>query len=185
MTFMDLANNRQSDRAFTAQEVNRKDLLKCVQAAQLAPSACNSQPWKFIVIDDAEVLKQAGAAIANNPLGINKFAETAPALVAVVEEPATLMPGIRDKVNANRWAQFDLGSATTHFCLQAAEMGLSTCIMGAFDQEKMHALLGIPEESRVFVMLAVGYPSGATRTKNRKELNAIHSFNRYSNQNEA
>ncbi len=179
MSFMDLANNRQSDRAFTTQEVSRKDLLKCVQAAQLAPSACNSQPWKFVIVDDAAVLKQVSAAIANNPMGINKFAETAPVLVAVVEEPAVLMPGIRDKINANRWAQFDLGSATEHFCLQAAELGLSTCIMGAFDETAIRAALGIPEESRVFVMLAVGYPSGTIRTKTRKELNAIHSFNKY------
>ena len=179
MSFMELANNRQSDRAFAAQEVSRKDLLKCVQAAQLAPSACNSQPWKFIVIDNAEVLKQAGEAISNNPLGINKFAETAPVLVAVVEEPATLMPKIQGKVPSNRWAQFDLGSATEHFCLQAAELGLSTCIMGAFNEEALKDLLGIPEDRRIFVMLAVGYPSGTIRTKVRKELNAIHCFNKY------
>lgn len=179
MSFMDLATNRQSDRAFTAQEVSRNDLLKCVQAAQLAPSACNSQPWKFVIIDDAELVKQVGTAISNNPLGINKFAETAPVLVAVVEEPATLMPKIQGKVPSNRWAQFDLGSATEHFCLQAAELGLSTCIMGAFDGDALKNLLNVPEDRRIFVMLAVGYPSGSTRTKVRKELNAIHCFNQY------
>ena len=179
MTFMDLATTRQSDRAFTAQEVSREDLLKCIQAAQLAPSACNSQPWKFIVIDDAELVKQAGVAVSNNPLGINKFAETAPILVAVIEEQAVLMPKIQGKIDSNRWAQFDLGSATEHFCLQAAELGLSTCIMGAFDEAKMKELLHVPEGRRIFIMLAVGYPSGTARTKVRKELNAIHSFNSY------
>lgn len=179
MTFMDLANTRQSDRAFTAQEVRREDLLTCIQAAQLAPSACNSQPWKFIVIDDAELLKQAGIAVSGNTLGINKFAETAPVLVAVIEEPAVLMPKIQGKIESNRWAQFDLGSATEHFCLQAAELGLSTCIMGAFDEAKLKELLHVPEDRRIFVMLAVGYPSGTTRTKMRKELNAIHNFNSY------
>ena len=179
MTFMDLATTRQSDRAFIAQEVRREDLLKCVQAAQLAPSACNSQPWKFVIIDDAELVKQAGTAISNNPLGINKFAETAPVLVAVVEEPAVLMPKIQGKVESNRWAQFDLGSATEHFCLQAAELGLSTCIMGAFNEDALKTLLGVPADRRIFVTLAVGYPSGTARTKVRKELHAIHSFNGY------
>ena len=179
MSFMELANNRQSDRAFTAEEVSRKDLLKCVQAAQLAPSACNSQPWKFIIIDDAALVKEAGKAVSDNPMGINKFAETAPVLVAVVEEPATLMPKIQGKVDSNRWAQFDLGSATEHFCLQAAELGLGTCIMGAFNEAALKALLQVPETSRIFVVLAVGHPSGNTRTKTRKELNAIHCFNRY------
>jgi nitroreductase len=89
------------------------------------------------------------------------------------------MPKIQGKVDSNRWAQFDLGSATEHFCLQAAELGLSTCIMGAFDEAKMKELLHVPEDRRIFIMLAVGYPSGTARTKVRKELNAIHSFNSY------
>lgn len=180
MSFMELANNRQSDRNFTNREVSRKDLLKCLQAAQLAPSACNSQPWKFIVIDNPELVKQAAAAVADNPAGINKFCATAPVLVAVVEEHAVLMPGIRNTIPADRWSKFDLGSATEHFCLQAAELGLGSCIMGAFNEDKLKELLKIPQERRIFVMLAVGYPAGNTiRTKTRKELNAIHCFNQY------
>lgn len=180
MSFMELANNRQSDRSFTNQEVSRKDLLKCLQAAQLAPSACNSQPWKFIVIDNPAVRKQAAAAIADNPAKINAFCETAPVLVAVVEEPAVLMPRMRELVAQDRWSKFDLGSATEHFCLQAAELGLSSCIMGAFNEDKLKTLLNIPEDRHIFVMLAVGYPANNTiRSKARKELNAIHCFNQY------
>lgn len=176
MSFMELANNRQSDRAFTTQEVSRKDLLKCVQAAQLAPSACNSQPWKFIILDQPELRQQAAEVLADNPKGINKFAASAPVLVAVIEEPATLIGG----VVSNRWAQFDLGSATEHFCLQAAELGLGTCIMGAFNHDKMAELLKLPQDRRVFVMLAVGHRSSdIIRTKSRKELGAIHCFNQY------
>ena len=61
MTFLELARTRQSHRAFTSQVVRREDLLTCVQAAQLAPSACNSQPWKFVIIDDAAKAKDAVA----------------------------------------------------------------------------------------------------------------------------
>lgn len=177
MSFMELANNRQSERGFSAQEVSRKDLLKCLQAAQLAPSARNLQPWKFIVIDDPQLVKQAAAAVADNPLGLNKFTETAPVLVAVVDTPAPQQQG---KVVSNRWAQFDLGSATEHFCLQATELGLGTCIMGAFNEAKLKELLHVPQERSIVVMLAVGYPaSNQLRTKARKELNAIHCFNQY------
>ena len=180
MTFLELARTRQSDRAFTTQAVSREDLLTCVQAAQLAPSACNSQPWKFVIIDDAVKVKEIGALISsNNPLGINKFAETAPVLVAVVEEPAVLMAKAQGTVPNDRWAKFDLGSATEHFCLQAAELGLGTCIMGAFDSEAINAALDLPKDRNVFIMLAVGYPSGNTRTKVRKEVDKICSFNRY------
>ena len=179
MAFLDLARTRQSDRTFTDQAVSREDLLTCVQAAQLAPSACNSQPWKFVIIDDATLVKQIGAMIANNPLGINKFAETAPVLVAVVEEEAKLMAKADGKVAGDRWAKFDLGSATEQFCLQAAELGLGTCIMGAFDAVAVKDALGLPEERNIFVMLAVGYPAGSTRTKMRKEVETICCFNRY------
>ncbi len=174
MNFMDLANIRQSDRTFTTQKVERAELLKCLQAAQTAPSARNLQPWKFIILDDPELVQQAAAIIAENKLGINKFAQTAPVLVAVVEEPNSAAPD-----TPNKWVQFDLGSATEHFCLQAAELGLGTCIMGAFHEEKMKNLLHVPQERRIFVMLAVGYPAEETRTKTRKELNAIHCFNQY------
>lgn len=176
MTFLELARKRQSDRNFTTEEVSRKDLLKCVQAAQLAPSACNSQPWKFVIVDNADIREKALAAIVDNPMRINKFAEGAPVLVAVVEEPAVLM----DKSINNKWAQFDLGSATQYFCLQAAELGLGTCIMGAFNPDAMAEALQIPKTSRVFMMLAVGHPAGETRTKSRRDLDAIHSFNSYS-----
>lgn len=174
MSFMELANNRQSERGFTAQEVSRKDLLKCLQAAQLAPSARNLQPWKFVVLDDPAIVKQAAATISDNPLGINKFAETAPVLVAVMEEP------LAPNGQVNRWAQFDLGSATEHFCLQAAELGLGTCIMGAFNEARLKALLNIPQERHIMVVLAVGHPAGnGIRTKVRKDLNAIHCFNQF------
>lgn len=176
MSFMELANNRQSDRSFTTEEVSRKDLLKCLQAAHLAPSACNSQPWKFVVIDNPKLLKQAAAAIQDNPKGLNKFAETAPVLVAVVEEQAILIGNQK----SNHWAQFDLGSTTEHFCLQAAELGLGTCIMGAFHEEKMKELLNVPKDRRIFIMIAVGHPtSKVIRTKSRKELSAVHCFNQY------
>ena len=95
MNFMDLANIRQSDRTFTTQKVERAELLKCLQAAQTAPSARNLQPWKFIILDDPELVQQAAAIIAENKLGINKFAQTAPVLVAVVEEPNSAAPGVQ------------------------------------------------------------------------------------------
>lgn len=175
MEFLELASKRQSDRAFSERKVDRETLLKCVEAARLAPSACNSQPWRFVIIDDDALRAQAADVIANNPMRINKFAATAPVLVAAVEEPA-MLAGNRQ---SNQWAQFDLGCATEHFCLQAAELGLGTCIMGAFNAEKMKELLHVPEASRIFVMLAVGYPANETRAKMRRDAQAICSFNGY------
>lgn len=177
MDFLTLAGKRQSERLYQNKKVAREDILTCLEAARLAPSACNSQPWKFIVIDDENLRTQVAAAIADNPTGINKFAETAPVLVAVVEEPAKL---ISDKIPSDSWSYYDLGAATEHFCLQAAELGLGTCIMGAFDPDKIKALLDIPDERKLRIMVALGYPNSDTlRTKLRKEIKDIASFNNY------
>ena len=68
------------------------------------------------------------------------------------------MPRMKELVANDRWSRFDLGSATEHFCLQAAELGLSSCIMGAFNEDKLKELLKVPADRHIFVMLAVGYP---------------------------
>jgi nitroreductase len=110
---------------------------------------------------------------------MNKFTASVPVLVAVVQENMNLEAKVGALVKNKDYSMMDLGLAIDHFCLQAAELGLSTCIMGAFDEAKMKELLHVPEDRRIFIMLAVGYPSGTARTKVRKELNAIHSFNSY------
>ena len=177
MDFLTLAGKRQSDRGYQDQPVKREDILTCLEAARLAPSACNSQPWKFVVVDEPNLRKELADAITNNPAGINKFAATAPVFVAVVEETAKL---INDSIPSDTWSYYDLGAATEHFCLQAAELGLGTCIMGAFDNNKVKDLLKIPAERKLRVIVALGYPSSdVLRTKMRKEIKDIASFNGY------
>ena len=178
MGIFDLALTRQSVRAFTEEPVNRNDIMTCLKTARIAPSACNSQPWKFVVVDDPEILKQASAAIVDNGMGINQFSQTAPVLIAVVEEEALLIRK-GGKVPNDKWAKFDLGHATELFCLQAAELGLGTCIMGAFNEEKMHEVLHVPADRHIYVMLALGHPSGTIREKTRNDLETIYSFNQY------
>lgn len=178
MDFLTLAKTRQSVRGYTAQKVSREAIEKCLEAARLAPSACNSQPWKMVVVDDPQVLAQVAEAV--NPEGspMNKFARQAPVLVAVVEEEAVLMKGAEDK--KMRWVGIDNGSAIEHFCLQAAELGLGTCIMGAFIEEKVKEILQIPQDRTVKIVISLGYPENTTiRQKVRRELNQVASFNRY------
>lgn len=180
MDFLTLAAKRQSDRSYSEQPVDRKDILTCLEAARLAPSACNSQPWKFIVIDDDHLRSKVADAIYQNPAKLNQFAATAPVLVAVVEEEAKLMESVRDRIPANTWSYYDLGAAVEHFCLQAAELDLGTCIMGAFDGTAIKELLQIPAERNLRVMLTLGHPaSQVQRTKLRKEISDISSFNGY------
>lgn len=82
MDFSELILKRQSDRKYSPEPVAKDDIMKCLEAARLAPSACNSQPWKFVVIDDrGKLLEMSEAAIG---LGMNKFTVQVPVMIAVV-----------------------------------------------------------------------------------------------------
>lgn len=177
MEFLELVNKRQSDRKYAPKPVAREHILKCLEAARLAPSACNSQPWKFIVVDDrAKLAEMSEAAIG---LGMNKFTVQVPLLVAVVQENMNLSAKAGSIVKSKDYSMMDLGIAVEHFCLQAAELGLGTCIMGWFDEKKVKKLLGVPRSRRIQLLIALGHPDAPTREKIRKPLEAIASWNGY------
>ena len=178
MDFLTLAQVRQSVRAYQEKTVDRADVVKCLEAARLAPSACNSQPWKMVVADEPELLRRLAEAICPEGSPINKFVYQVPVLVAVVEEEAVLRAGA--PFDAGRWVGIDNGSAITHFCLQAAELGLGTCIMGSFNEEQIKKLLAIPEDKTVKVVIALGHPADNTiRPKVRRPLEQFAAFNHY------
>lgn len=176
MNLSELILKRQSDRKYESRAVDRELVLKCLEAARLAPSACNSQPWKFIVVDDTVLLSQLGAAAAG--MGMNGFAREVPVIVAVVLEKMNLTARIGSVIKDKEYSLLDMGIAVEHFCLQAAELGLGTCIMGWFDEKKVKKLLGI-KGKRVPLLISLGYPAGETRKKVRKSLDEISSWNKY------
>lgn len=177
MDFSELIVRRQSDRKYSPRPVAREDVLKCLEAARLAPSACNSQPWKFVAVDDrALLMDMAEAAIG---LGMNKFTVQAPVIVAVVQESMNMSAKAGSLVKNKDYSMMDLGMAVENFCLQAAELGLGTCIMGWFDEGKVKKLLGVPSGRRVQLLITLGYPDAPTRTKVRKPLEEMSSWNKY------
>lgn len=177
MDFSELILKRQSDRRYAPKPVAREHILKCLEAARLAPSACNSQPWKFIVVDDrAKLAELSEAAIG---LGMNKFTVQVPVMVAVVQEKMNLEAKAGALVKDKDYSLMDLGMAVEHFCLQAAELGLGTCIMGWFDEKRVRKALGVPRGRRVQLLLTLGYPDSPTRAKVRKPLEEISSWNTY------
>lgn len=177
MDFLELAHKRQSDRKYLPKPVEREDILKCIEAARLAPSACNSQPWKFIVVDDPA--KLAEMADAAEGLGMNKFTHNVPVIVAVVLEKMNASARLGSLVKNKDYSIMDVGIAVEHFCLQAAELGLGTCIMGWFDEKRIASLLGVPKGKRIPLIISLGYPAGYTRRKVRKPLEEMSSWNSY------
>lgn len=177
MEFSELIQKRQSDRKYAPKPVAREHILKCLEAARLAPSACNSQPWKFVVVDDrAKLAVMSEAAIG---LGMNKFTVQVPVLVAVVQEPMNLSAKAGALAKDKDYSMMDLGMAVEHFCLQAAELGLGTCIMGWFDEKRIKKLLGVPRSRRIQLLISLGCPDAPTRQKIRKPLEEISSWNTY------
>lgn len=177
MEFSELVQKRQSDRKYAPKPVAREHILKCLEAARMAPSACNSQPWKFVVVDDrVRLIQISDAAIG---LGMNKFTVQVPVLVAVVQENMNLEAKAGAVVKNKDYSMMDLGMAVENFCLQAAELGLGTCIMGWFDEKKVKEVLGVPRGRRVQLLIALGHPDAPTRSKVRKPLEEMSSWNEY------
>ena len=175
-TFMDLVFRRESCRDYDASRpVEREKLVRCLEAARMSPSACNSQPWHFTVVLDGEVLPRLAECVQEG--GMNRFASRCPAMVVVTEEKANLTARLGGAIKDQQYAQTDIGLAVAHFCLEAVDQGLSTCILGWFHEKKIKALLGIPEGSRVRLVLCVGYAAQkALREKKRKSLEEIARF---------
>ena len=177
MDFRELITKRQSERQYDTRPVESEKIMLCIEAARMAPSACNAQPWKFVVVDEPELKTQLANAIAG--MGMNKFAFGAPAIIAIVLEKPNVMSKIGSVLKGKEYTLMDIGIAATHFCLQATELGLGTCIIGWFDEKKVRKLLQIPNKKRIPLLLTVGYATDELRKKQRKELKVMYSSNKY------
>lgn len=180
-SFLELVKHRQSTRKYTDRPVPREDILKCIEAARLAPSASNSQPWKFIIVDEPDLKNQIAKLTYDNVIKFNKFADRAPAIVVITLEKAKTITRVGRAIKKKEWPLMDIGIAAEHFCLQADEMGLGTCMIGWFYEKKAKELLNAPEERSIALMISVGYPPEdyRIRDKRRKTLEEITSYNSY------
>lgn len=179
MKFRDLVEARQSVRQFEpGRPIPRETLERCLEAARLAPSACNSQPWSFVVVDDpAQVRALAEESCCRPPYGMNKFAADASAIVAVVTEKMKLAARLGAQFRGVQYSLVDVGIAGEHLVLQAQEEGLGSCWLGWFNERAVKRRLGIPRRSKVDLMICLGYPAdGQLRVKVRRPLADIRRY---------
>lgn len=179
MNFQELVNKRQSNRAYSNKDVEKEKVIQCIEAARMAPSACNSQPWKFIVVDNPELKKKLAQTTSNRLLPLNHFTNQAPVHVVIVNEGSNFTATLGNKIKNRNFSLIDIGIAAEHFCLQAEELGLGTCMIGWFKEKEVKSLLNIPEKKRPELIITIGYPSDEYRIKKRKNLNKIMSYNQY------
>ena len=181
MDFLDIMKNRRSCRSFIpGKTVSREDLLKIVEAGRLSPSGCNSQPWKFIVVDSPEAkAKLCDAIVVENGMTGAPWREQVSAFIIFVEQEAKVMPSVVAHYHdTQRFAPGDIGSACMNMCHEAYSLGLATCMIGMNDQQKMEEYFGIPAGRDVRLVLAIGYAADNTPVnKVRKPLDEVCSFN--------
>ena len=178
MDFLQLVMSRQSDRAYDKERsVEPEKLERILEAARLAPSACNAQPWKFVVVTDRELSRKVGKAAAG--LGMNKFAKDAPVHILVVEESANITSLLGGKVKDKHFHLIDVRIAAAHIVLAAESEGLGSCILGWFDEKEIKQLTGIPASKRLLLDIIVGYPLKEKRKKIRKVKEKVISYNGY------
>ena len=135
MSFLNLINKRYSCRKYKNQSVEIEKIELCIEAARLAPSASNSQPWKFIVVNDPALKEKVTNETYNSLVSFNKFVHHAPVVIAIVLENPKLITQIGKKIKNKDWPLIDIGIAAEHFCLQAAEIGLGTCMLGWYNEK--------------------------------------------------
>lgn len=181
MKFLELIEKRQSDRRYIDKEVENEKIERCLEAARLAPSASNSQPWTFIVINDPDLKEK----VARKTIGIaktfNTFVQEANVIVAIVQEKPKLLTELAGRLKKKEWPLIDIGIAAEHFCLQAVEEGLGTCILGWFDEKAVKALLKIPKSNTIPLLLTLGYTPEdyRLRKKVRKSFDEVVKWNSY------
>lgn len=179
MNFLELVKHRQSDRAYSPQEIEPEKLNYILEAARLSPSACNAQPWKVIVVTGHDKRVAIADATASKVLGMNHFTKQAPVQLVVVEESANFTSTVGGWMQSKRYQQLDLGIITAHISLAAADQGLGSCIIGWFDEKKIRKTLNIPKNKHVAMVIMLGYSTQNLREKKRKSIETIVSYNEY------
>ena len=181
MALLDLLKHRKSIRDFLDRPVERKKIMMCLEAARLAPSACNSQPWKFIVVDDRQLKDKLGDAAFRGIYSMDSFCKMAPVMVVVVSEKSKFLARIGGMFRGTKYYLIDIGVAIEHFVLQAEDLGLGTCWIGWFNERAVKSVLEIPHRKKIDILIALGYYD---REKlgpehDREPIDKIASFNSY------
>ena len=172
MDFLEIANARQSCRAYEAgREVEQEKLDAILEAVRLAPSACNGQPY-FLTVCTGETAKQVASACMG--MGMNKFAAQAPVLIVISEMPYVKSAALGAKVKGNDYRSMDIGIATAYLTAEAAAQGLGSCILGWLDDDKIRQICGL--EHPVRLVITLGYAADQPRQKKRKELGELVKF---------
>ncbi len=171
MNFQEIAENRQSCRAYDpARSVEREKLEAILASARLSPSACNGQPY-HITVCCGESAKRV--AKATQSMGMNKFTSDAPVMLVISEKPYVKTAALGAKVKNNDYRSIDMGILSAYITAEATAQGLGTCMLGWFEDAKLRDICGLDEPVRLVISL--GYPAEGDklRPKKRKDIEEL------------
>ena len=168
MNFIEIARARQSCRRYDPTRVVEEEKLAAIlEAAQLAPSACNGQPYHLTVCRDDTARAVAKATMG---MGMNKFAADAPILIVISEKPYVKTAALGAKVKGNDYRSIDIGIVAAYLTAEAAAQGLGTCILGWLDDDKIRAICDLDGAARLVITLGYAADGDPLREKKRKSL---------------
>ena len=180
MDFSRLITRRHSVRKYADRQVPEELLEHLVEAVRLSPSASNSQPWRLILVTEPALKDRVARATFSRLVSFNRFAVQAPVLAVLVVEKAKVITQIGGRLKDRDFPLIDIGIAAAHFCLQATDLGLGTCMLGWFDEPRIREMLHIPADRRIGLVITLGYAAEAQiRPKQRKSASLMCSRNSY------
>lgn len=177
--FQNLVTQRRSIRRYLGQPVEREKILTCIDAARLAPSAENVQPWRFLIIDEPEIKKDFSREVFSGIYFISRFAAKAPVLILILARLDIIANRIGKQIQNIHFYLIDIGIAGEHIVLQAEELGLGTCWIGWFNARKTRKFFNIPRKYKIVSMISLGYyDRKPSKQKKRRILDEIVWFNK-------
>jgi len=171
MEVLEAIKSRRSVRKYKSVPIPEDMLQRVLNAARLAPSAANMQPWEFVVVMDEDVKKRLSQACVNMPWVLR-----APVMIVAIADMDSAFAMIGGYMNS---APVDVAISLDHLTLAAVSEGLGTCWIGAFREEKVQEALGIPAGKRIVSLMTLGYPEETPGPTGRKHLSEIVSYDKY------
>lgn len=175
MNFREIAEHRQSCRAYNSEKMVEKEKLEAIlESARLSPSACNGQPY-HITVCTGEAAKKV--AKATQGMGINKFAPDAPVLLVISEKPYVKTAALGARMKHNDYRSMDIGILSAYITAEAASQGLGSCILGWLDEGKIREICtNIDGTVRLVITLGYAKDDDKLRTKKRKDMDELVSY---------
>jgi nitroreductase len=173
LTLDQIIAKRRSIRAYDTKPILPDDILALCESARQAPSACNSQTWRFIAVTNREMIARI-CDEAMRPVIPNRWLKQAPLVMVGCSQLDLVANRLGAAVTGIEYYQIDLGIAMEHMVLKATELGLGSCWIGWFKEKKIKQLLQIPAGIKVSALLAIGHPQADSgRQRSRKPLRNI------------